>query len=65
MANGLAGAAGGIAAWTILGDRFGRDGSFGSVALISIVGGLAAVSLLNAVGALRAPRIAQREQPRG
>jgi hypothetical protein len=65
MANGLAGAAGGIAAWTYLGDRFGADGSFGSVALISIVGGIAGVSLLNALGALRAPRVAQPEQPKG
>lgn len=64
LANGVAGALGGIAAWNYLGDRFGRDGSFGSVVLISIVGGLAATSLLNAVGALRKPRIVRGDQPK-
>lgn len=62
MISGLSGAVGGILSWAILGDRFGGDGDFGSVALLSGLGGVVGLSFVNALGALRSPAVARSEQ---
>lgn len=57
--DGLFGAAGGVAAWAVLGGRFG-DGGMLSVITISFLGGCVGLSLSETVGGLRSRRAAAR-----
>jgi hypothetical protein len=57
---GLFGAVGGIAAWAVLGPRFGSDGSLVGVVVISFLGGCFGLSIANTLDGLRNRGVGQQ-----